>query len=647
MDFPEPRPIDRLTHESLSRWTRAYQFAKNTRFSARQSLVIVVFAAGIASSFVWAATLRLQTLTQAAEGAQLSLSASDASVAVDGTFTVDVLINTNNNPVVAARARVLYDPAVFRLQGYSTADSVFTPNNACQYQNKPCQLVRQDTAAGVFDIVMGKPTPGVQTTGGLFVELTFRALRQASPSADNIRLEYAGGAYTESDVIANDGLGTDILNAVTNARVAVGGSGTGGSTGGGGSGTGGTTPPPPTTTPGSGSDTGGTTPPPPTTTPGDTGGTGGSGGDGGTNVPPPPPPPPIGGGTGGDTGGNTGGGTGGGDSGGSGGGPTVPPPPPPPVGGGTGTDGGTGGSIICSQFSYSPWSACQPSGIQLRTVVGSMPAGCAGGNPALSQSCTYDQGGSGTACTDFTYSPWSACQPDSSRVRTVLSTVPAACVGGAPLLTEACTYGEGDGGAGGTPVPAQGGIILVNQGGVLRVGGDKVALAVANTILSDSRTIEFKGQAPEIAGGKVEVLEKGKVIEDTTVKADGTWKLSFKVKGEKDLKDYDYTVRYLDASGNVVAQSATYTVRVDLEDPEIVHLPRLLSKKRGEIVWWLTDDNDAVDHYKYIFNNRTRNTKRSFFVIPSDTPRGLHSFRFRVYDKAGNEASRRVFIWVR
>jgi hypothetical protein len=50
---------------------------------------------------------------------------------------------------------------------------------------------------------------------------------------------------------------------------------------------------------------------------------------------------------------------------------TVQAPPPP----------------TCTSFTYSSWSACT-SGQQTRTVLTSSPAGCTGGIPVLSQSCT-------------------------------------------------------------------------------------------------------------------------------------------------------------------------------------------------------------------------------------------------------------------
>lgn len=78
------------------------------------------------------------------------------------------------------------------------------------------------------------------------------------------------------------------------------------------------------------------------------------------SVPPPPPPPPP-------------------TSTADAGTPPPPPPPPPPP-------------ATCTSFTYSAWGACQPSGTQTRTVVSSSPAGCTGGTPVLSQSCTYIDG---------------------------------------------------------------------------------------------------------------------------------------------------------------------------------------------------------------------------------------------------------------
>ncbi|MHB9019850.1 MAG: hypothetical protein ACYC3G_03200 [Minisyncoccota bacterium] len=44
-------------------------------------------------------------------------------------------------------------------------------------------------------------------------------------------------------------------------------------------------------------------------------------------------------------------------------------------------------TVVCSNFSYSDWSNCQPNGIQTRTIISKSPAGCVGGVYVTSQSC--------------------------------------------------------------------------------------------------------------------------------------------------------------------------------------------------------------------------------------------------------------------
>jgi hypothetical protein len=44
---------------------------------------------------------------------------------------------------------------------------------------------------------------------------------------------------------------------------------------------------------------------------------------------------------------------------------------------------------VCASFTYSSWGACQTNNTQTRTVISSSPAGCNGGNPVLTQGCVY------------------------------------------------------------------------------------------------------------------------------------------------------------------------------------------------------------------------------------------------------------------
>jgi hypothetical protein len=91
--------------------------------------------------------------------------------------------------------------------------------------------------------------------------------------------------------------------------------------------------------------------------------------------------------------------------------------------------------VTCTGFTYSTWSACSSSGTQTRTVVSATPAGCTGGNPVLTQSCTPAP----VTCTSFTYSAWSTCSASGTQSRTVTSSAPAGCTGGSPVLSQSCT----------------------------------------------------------------------------------------------------------------------------------------------------------------------------------------------------------------
>jgi hypothetical protein len=96
------------------------------------------------------------------------------------------------------------------------------------------------------------------------------------------------------------------------------------------------------------------------------------------------------------------------------------------------------GASSCTAFTYSAFGDCQPGNSQTRTVLTSSPAGCTGGSPLLSQACTYVP--PVTTCTAFTYSAFAACQPDNTQTRTVLTSSPAGCTGGAPVLSQACVF---------------------------------------------------------------------------------------------------------------------------------------------------------------------------------------------------------------
>ena len=90
-------------------------------------------------------------------------------------------------------------------------------------------------------------------------------------------------------------------------------------------------------------------------------------------------------------------------------------------------------NTVCSSWTYSAWSGCQSNGTQTRAIISSSPSGCSGGNPVLTQSCTYTP----PVCTSFTYSDWSNCV-NNQQTRTITSSQPANCTGGNPALSQSC-----------------------------------------------------------------------------------------------------------------------------------------------------------------------------------------------------------------
>ncbi|TSC94029.1 MAG: outer membrane adhesin-like protein [Parcubacteria group bacterium Licking1014_1] len=92
----------------------------------------------------------------------------------------------------------------------------------------------------------------------------------------------------------------------------------------------------------------------------------------------------------------------------------------------------------CTSFTYSDWGDCQPDNTQSRTVATSLPAGCTGGSPVLTNSCTYVP--PSNPCTSFTYSDWGDCQSNNTQSRTVATSSPPGCTGGSPILSQSCAY---------------------------------------------------------------------------------------------------------------------------------------------------------------------------------------------------------------
>lgn len=140
--------------------------------------------------------------------------------------------------------------------------------------------------------------------------------------------------------------------------------------------------------------------------------------------------------------------------------------------------------LICTSFAYSDWSTCQSNSTKTRTTTSSSPNGCSGGDPVLTQSCSYVpactvndyscgdwnscsvsgnqtrtcnktsncEGGTQMpeisqsctytppACNSWTYSNWSSCSSNGNQTRDIVSSSPNGCTGGNPVLSQSCSY---------------------------------------------------------------------------------------------------------------------------------------------------------------------------------------------------------------
>jgi chitodextrinase len=178
--------------------------------------ISILFILAIATIFlVWALASKT-----AGEVASLSLSPISATVTAGSNFTVAVKVDTKNNNVVAVKSVINYSASELELVSWDTSASAFSSGNACIYQSKPCEIVANNPTNGSLAITLAKPAPGINTSNGQIANLTFKAKKALSPTADNITLQYiAFNNYTDSDVIFNDGSGTDILSQVTNTKI--------------------------------------------------------------------------------------------------------------------------------------------------------------------------------------------------------------------------------------------------------------------------------------------------------------------------------------------------------------------------------------------------------------------------------------------
>jgi hypothetical protein len=143
--------------------------------------------------------------------ASLYLSPKQGFYGVGEEFTVDILINTGGNNVVAAAAHLSFNKDKIKAISIDTTDSVFDMQAE--------KVTNNDD--GKIKVTMGKPTPGIRDHAGLVAKIYFKALEKTDPVIDNLYFDFTKGSSLYSTIILDDMKGTNILRATRGTKIII------------------------------------------------------------------------------------------------------------------------------------------------------------------------------------------------------------------------------------------------------------------------------------------------------------------------------------------------------------------------------------------------------------------------------------------
>jgi hypothetical protein len=592
-EFNKVRPVDELAKDVESWWEKSFIYVGKNEIKAWKAYAIVAFFGGLAAATIFLVSFNLHLKSNAeANASTLMLFPSNIEVRQGDNFDVDLALNTKENNVVVVKAYIDYDVSRFSLNNVDTSESIFALNNPCVYQGKACEIIEKDSNAGRVMITLAKPTTGVKTASGSIAKLTFTALQAHAASEDGIRIRFTmQGSYNDSDVIADDANGTDILTEATTSVITIAG--------------------------------------PVCTTIGYTDwsvcqpdGIRTRAVDPATSIPVGCEPinpvvtddtceyiPPV----------CT-------DYTYSDWGECQPNStysriitasiPDGCVGGVTPETEGSCNYVppTCTDFTYSDWAICQPDGTQNRTVTSNSPAGCSGGSPVLQQACT-PPGDKEIICTDFTYSDWGACQPNGTYSRTVASSSPVGCTGGNPQTEGTCTYN--------TSTCTD---FTYSDWGACQPNG-----TYSRTVASSS-PVGCTGGNPQTEG----TCTYNAPICTSFVYSD--WGSCY--SGLKIRKIISSSPAGCSGGDPVLVRKCDYyDKKTSSGTIKITDLPMYLSKHPGEKIWWNATSKYGISYYTISAVGQAFNTPNNSFNIPLNTPTGYYILKVTAHDKAGYAAS--------
>ncbi len=141
----------------------------------------------------------LPVSSRAAEGASLLFTPATGSFTVGSTFNVSIAVNTGGKSINAVRADITFPANKLQVVNPSAGTSFISI-----WVNQPAF----SNTAGTISFQGGLPSPGIKTDSGIVSTITFRA---TAPGVAKLTFQ------DSSQVLANDGQGTDLLTSRGNA----------------------------------------------------------------------------------------------------------------------------------------------------------------------------------------------------------------------------------------------------------------------------------------------------------------------------------------------------------------------------------------------------------------------------------------------
>lgn len=200
----------RKIDQSVSKTTQSLgsQFALMSRkeIAAWKAYLIVFFVGGFFAALIFASLNNLYVGTHAENPPVIMSVVTDTDLRHNGDqYTDHILIDTGTKAVVAAQAIASYDKTKVQIVSIDSSTSDF-----------PYAIKKDDdTANSRIFVTLGKPTPGVNSVTAKVVDVTVKALADFSGSALTLKFD-STAAVDDSAVIADDGMGTNILTQVKN-----------------------------------------------------------------------------------------------------------------------------------------------------------------------------------------------------------------------------------------------------------------------------------------------------------------------------------------------------------------------------------------------------------------------------------------------